>query len=328
MPVDDFHPDLRRVARWLPRAAVSRRTLNPIRLLTGLQAKRPTKAIEVKAVAATSVRVHRPAPTGHPVPALLWIHGGGYVLGTAAQDDAVCRHFARELGIIVAAVDYRLAPDHPFPAPLHDCHDALAWLARRPDVDPNRVAVGGASAGGGLAAALALLAHQRGEVRLVFQLLTYPMLDDRTAIRTDGDERHFRMWNTKANRFGWQSYLGHPPGGTAVSGLAAPARLDDLAQLLQRGSVWERVTPSTWKTSPTPSASERPASRVNSTWWRAHSTVSISCSRRLECRRSFGPHRWQPSPQPCADLPFSGNRPGRQCCRPRSDDDRAACLPP
>ncbi len=230
-PVDGFHPDLRRVARWLPRAAVSRRTLKPIRLLTGLQAKRPAKAIEVRTVGATSVRVHRPQPTAHPVPALLWIHGGGYVIGTAAQDDSVCRRFADELGIIVAAVDYRLAPEHRFPVPLHDCHDALVWLAGRSGVDPNRVAVGGASAGGGLAAALAGLAHERGEVPVAFQLLTYPMLDDRTVSRLDVDETHLRMWNTKANRFGWQSYLGETPGGTSVSGLAAPARFDDLAHL-------------------------------------------------------------------------------------------------
>jgi acetyl esterase/lipase len=228
---DDFHPDLRRVARWLPRAAVSPRTLAPVRLLAGLQAKWPTKGVEVRSVAATSVRVHRPPAMVEPAPALLWIHGGGYVMGTAVQDDAVCRHFARELGILVIAVDYRLAPEHPFPTPLHDCYDALTWLAGQPDVDPNRIAVGGASAGGGLAAALALLAHQRGEVSLAFQLLAYPMLDDRTTTRVGVDERHFRMWNTKANRFGWQSYLGRPPGGTQVDELAAPARLADLAPL-------------------------------------------------------------------------------------------------
>lgn len=230
-PVDSFHPELRRVARWLPRAAVSRRTLKPVRLLAGLQARRPTKAIEVTRVGATSVRMHRPAPTDHPVPALLWIHGGGYVMGTAVQDDAVCRRFADELGIIVAAVDYRLAPEHRFPVPLHDCHDALAWLARQPDVDPHRVAVGGASAGGGLAAALTGLAHERGEVPLAFQLLAYPMLDDRTVTRLDIDETHLRMWNTKANRFGWRSYLGEAPSGTSVSGLAAPARFDDVTHL-------------------------------------------------------------------------------------------------
>jgi acetyl esterase/lipase len=226
-----FHPDLRRVARWLPRGGISRRTLKPIRVLSGLQAKLPSKPVDVKAVAAVAVRVHRPSPTERSLPAMLWMHGGGMVMGTAAQDDAICRRFAEDLGIIVAAVDYRLAPDHQFPVPLHDCHDALVWLAQQPDVDSTRIAVGGASAGGGLAAALALLAHERGEVRLAFQLLAYPMLDDRTANRLDVDERNLRLWNVKANRFGWQSYLGQPPGGAGVSGLAAPARFDDLSQL-------------------------------------------------------------------------------------------------
>jgi acetyl esterase/lipase len=231
MDVDVFHPDLRRVARWLPRGGISRRTLKPIRLLSGLQAKLGSKGVDVKAVAAVSVRVHRPLSTEKLFPAMLWMHGGGMVMGTAAQDDAICRRFAQDLGIIVAAVDYRLAPDQTFPVPLHDCHDALVWLAQQPDVDSTRIAVGGASAGGGLAAALALLAHERGEVRLAFQLLTYPMLDDRTANRLDVDERNLRLWNVKANRFGWQSYLGHPAGGAGVSGLAAPARFDDLSQL-------------------------------------------------------------------------------------------------
>lgn len=231
MTVDAIHPDLRRVARWLPRGAVSQKTLKPVRLLSGLQARMPSKSVETEQVGSVSVRVHRPAPAGYPMAGLLWIHGGGYVMGTAAQDDAVCRHFAHELGIIVAAVDYRLAPEHRFPVPLHDCHDALVWLSHRPDVDPSRIAVGGASAGGGLAAALALLAHERGEVPLAFQLLTYPMLDDRTATRLGVDERNFRLWNTKTNRFGWESYLGDPPGSPEISGLAAPARFGDLGNV-------------------------------------------------------------------------------------------------
>jgi len=152
-------------------------------------------------------------------------------MGSAAQDDAVCRHFAEELGIGVAAVEYRLAPEHPYPVPLHDCYDALAWLVGQRYVDPTRVAVGGASAGAGLAAALALLAHERGDMPLAFQLLSYPMLDDRTANRTDIDESRLRLWNNKVNRFGWQSYTGHPPGSVDVAGLAAPARYGDLSGL-------------------------------------------------------------------------------------------------
>jgi acetyl esterase/lipase len=178
-----------------------------------------------------TVRVHRPTAGESPWPALLWIHGGGYVIGTAAQDDDLCRDLAGQLGIMVAAVDYRLAPERPFPVPLHDCYDALTWLAGRPDVDPDHLAVGGGSAGGGLAAALALLARDRGEIAPVLQLLSYPMLDDRTAVRTDIDERHLRLWSNRANRFGWEAYTGQAPGSAGISPLAAPARCDDLSGL-------------------------------------------------------------------------------------------------
>ena len=231
MDTHAFHPDLRGVARWLPRAAVGPRTLKPIRLSAGLLARMPRKGVTVQNVGRISVRVHRPVSTQERLPALLWIHGGGYVIGSAAQDDAVCRHFADSLGIVVVAVEYRLAPEHRFPVPLDDCHDTLVWLAGEPSVDPARIAVGGASAGGGLAAALALLVHERREVPLAFQLLAYPMLDDRTAQRTDIDETNFRLWNNKANRFGWESYTGRAPGSDEVSGLAAPSRHDDLSGL-------------------------------------------------------------------------------------------------
>jgi acetyl esterase/lipase len=231
MPGNEFHPDLRRIAQWLPRGAVSPRTLGPIRALTRVASLIPAKHVDVESVGPISVRVHRPESIGEPRAALLWIHRGGYVLGSAAQDDSICRHLAERLGIVVAAVDYRLAPDCRFPVPLHDCYAALTWLARQRSTDPDRIAVGGASAGGGLAAALALLAHERGELQVAFQLLSYPMLDDRTANRTDIDERMFRLWNNKANRFGWQSYTGCRPGSDGIGGLAAPARYEDLSGL-------------------------------------------------------------------------------------------------
>jgi acetyl esterase/lipase len=176
-----------------------------------------------------AVRVFRPRSGRTPAPALLWIHGGGYVTGRAAAEDRFCREAAGRLDAVVAAVDYRLAPEHPFPAALDDCYAALRWLAADPGVDPARIAIGGASAGGGLAAALALLARERGEITPACQLLVYPMLDDRTADRTDIDPRTLRVWSQRSNRFGWRSYLGqavrHPPH------LAAPARCDDLAGL-------------------------------------------------------------------------------------------------
>jgi acetyl esterase/lipase len=223
--VAPFHPDLRRVARFLPRGVVGPRTYRVSRRLAGLSRPRVASNVENLSVGLISIRLHHPpAGTRTPYGGLLWIHGGGYVIGTAAQDDALCRVVAEQLGMMVAAPDYRLAPEYPFPVPLEDCYDALVWLTSRTDIDSRRVAIGGASAGGGLAAALALLARDRGEIRPALQLLSYPMLDDRTALRTDLDERYVRLWNNKANRFGWQSYLGTMPGSATVSGLAAPAR--------------------------------------------------------------------------------------------------------
>ncbi len=170
------------------------------------------------------VRLFRPAGVEEPAPALLWIHGGGYVIGTAQQDDRLCRRFSTRLGITVASVEYRLAPEHPYPAPLEDCYSALTWLAALPSVNPWRVAIGGASAGGGLAAALALLARDRAEVTPAFQLLTYPMLDDRSSATAHNP--HYRLWNARSNHFGWTAYL-----GGADPRVAVPARRDDLGGL-------------------------------------------------------------------------------------------------
>ena len=228
MADDTFHPDLRHVARWLPRAAVGRYSLTPIRTLTQVIAARSVSDVSVESVGSISVRLHGPRSSHQPLPALLWIHGGGFVIGSAAQDDAVGRYFAEHLGIVVAAVEYRLAPEHRYPVPLEDCYDALLWLARQSHVDPDRIAIGGASAGGGLAASLALLARDRGAVHPAVQLLSYPMLDDRTVLRTDIDETNFRLWNNRANRFGWESYTGHAAGSDDVDGIAAPARNGDL----------------------------------------------------------------------------------------------------
>ncbi|MBF6204220.1 alpha/beta hydrolase [Streptomyces gardneri] len=159
---------------------------------------------------------------------MLFIHGGGYVLGTASLGDHFCRRVAARLGAVAASVEYRRAPRHRFPAPLEDCYAALRWLAAQPDVDAERIAIVGESAGGGLGAVLALLAGERAEVRPVLQALSYPMLDDRTAERTDIDPRRLRMRSQRHNRLGWRAYLG-PVANGPVPPLAAPARYVDLS---------------------------------------------------------------------------------------------------
>jgi acetyl esterase/lipase len=227
VPTSDFHPDLRRIARFIPKQVVTPVTLPIMRMGTRLMGRRTPEDVEVLTLTSgVGVRLFRPARATGMGPALLWIHGGGYVIGSAAQDDVLCRLFARELGATVASVDYRLAPEHPYPAPLEDCYSALTWLARLPSVDPARVAIGGASAGGGLAGALALLARDRAEVPLAAQLLVYPMLDDRTMDRDDLDHPGHRLWNQSSNKFGWACYL-----GDADPDVAVPARREDLRGL-------------------------------------------------------------------------------------------------
>ncbi|MCS6886670.1 alpha/beta hydrolase [Chloroflexus sp.] len=181
------------------------------------------------------VLVYRPSEAVPSLPALLWIHGGGYVLGSAEQDDAQLKTFVSELNCLVASVDYRLAPETPHPGPVEDCYAALKWLhanAETLGVDRQRIAIGGASAGGGLAAGLALLARDRGEVPVSFQLLIYPMLDDRTAVLADPHPFTGEfIWNHAANHFGWSALLGQPPGSPDVSPYAAAARAENLAGL-------------------------------------------------------------------------------------------------
>jgi acetyl esterase/lipase len=185
-------------------------------------------AKDVEALTLTSgghVRLHRPPGDVGPAPAMLWIHGGGYVAGRSQQDDQACRQFSRTLGITVASPSYRRAPEHPYPAALEDLYAALKWLVSLPSVDSRRVAIGGESAGGGLAAALAFMVRDRGEISPVLQLLSYPTLDDRT-VSNPAFARNYRLLNERGNRFGWASYL-----GGADPDVAVPARRTDLAGL-------------------------------------------------------------------------------------------------
>jgi acetyl esterase/lipase len=232
MPV--FHPDLPFYVRFLPSPTLGPRSLRLVRRLAPRD-RAPRDAPGVRASlrdvpGAGTARVFVPDGVAGPTPAMLWIHGGGYVLGSPAQDDASCVDFARRLGVTVVAPAYRLAPEHPFPAALDDLYAALRWLHADPGVRRDRVVVAGASAGGGLAAALALLARDRGELPVAFQLLVYPMLDDRTVDRAI-DGTHHRLWSAGSNRYGWTAYLGRAPGGADVPAYAAPARAGSLVGL-------------------------------------------------------------------------------------------------
>ena len=181
------------------------------------------------------VLVYIPKNASRPLPALLWIHGGGYVIGTADRDDANVKAIVQQVGCAAVSVDYRLAPETPFPGGIEDCYAALTWLheqASELGVDPGRLAIGGASAGGGLAAALGLLARDRGQVPLAFQLLIYPMIDDRTAATADPHPYTGEfVWTPQSNLFGWWALLGQNPGGDEVSPYAAAARAENLAGL-------------------------------------------------------------------------------------------------
>lgn len=182
-----------------------------------------------------TLTIYTPRAAQRPLPCIYHIHGGGYVGGAAAQLEPLHRPAAFDLNCIIVSVDYRLAPEHRFPAGIEDCYAGLAWTFANADalgIDRNRIGVMGESAGGGLAAALALLARDRGEYKLAFQHLIYPMLDDRTCVARDSNPVSGEfIWTLHNNTFGWTSLLGHEPGRDGVSPYAAPARATDLVGL-------------------------------------------------------------------------------------------------
>jgi acetyl esterase/lipase len=179
------------------------------------------------------LRVHRAKGAGGARPCVYSIHGGGYVLGSNTMDDPRLEDWCPKLGVVGVSVDYRLAPETPYPGPLEDCYRGLVWTHENADelgIDPERIGIMGVSAGGGLAAALTLLARDRGEVPVAFQLLDSPMLDDRQRTPSSrGDD--LAVWSRASNTFGWRSYLGDLYGGGDVPATAAPARATDLSGL-------------------------------------------------------------------------------------------------
>lgn len=180
---------------------------------------------------AVGIRLYRPLGPSSPLPALLYMHGGGFSLGDLDIEDRQCVRICREAGCLVVSVDHRLAPENPYPAAVHDCYGALEWVARDHQalgVAPDRLAVAGGSAGGGLAAAVALMARDRGGPPLCLQLLIYPEIDDRSDNESSGFDG-VPIFDGKAKARSWRHYLGDTKGDVPI--YAAPNRCDDLSGL-------------------------------------------------------------------------------------------------
>jgi acetyl esterase/lipase len=237
-------PELRAAALQVlsePSAPMTRANLTAIRALWVPPPLLPTPEVRLLTVPGrrgdpgVPVELIGAAPKGQLRPAILHIHGGGFVSGKARNLTAFCQQLASEFDCVVVNVDYRLAPETPYPGPVEDNYAALAWLHReasRLGVDPGRIVVMGESAGGGHAAILTLLARDRGEVPVRGQILLYPMLDDRTgATRMPPPHVGTIGWNAAANRFGWESFLGGEAGGARAPAGASPARVADLSRL-------------------------------------------------------------------------------------------------
>ncbi|MEM7298813.1 MAG: alpha/beta hydrolase [Bacteroidota bacterium] len=183
-----------------------------------------------------SMFVYRPTNQDSALPLIYWTHGGGLVVGDAQQDDLLLRNFVNELQCVVVSVEYRLAPEHPFPTPIEDIYSGLKWAFEQADklkIDPTRIIIGGASAGGGLTAALAQIVRDRKELSspLIYQLLMYPMLDNLNTMPLPEDEEDTYVWTKANNISGWKYYLGQPPQTEDLPVYASAARMDNLEGL-------------------------------------------------------------------------------------------------
>lgn len=233
--MDSIHPELRKPLKRMPSMDPRKRLFRAVgRVGPKLMRTPKLDGVSIESVQDSDfrARIYRPAvPHGA---GLLWVHGGGLVIGALKQDDQLCASTAARTGITVVSVEYRLAPEHSFPAALDDIATGWHWLLDRAadwGLDTDRLGIGGESAGGGLAAALVQRLHDSGGAQPVAQWLFAPMLDDRTATRQDLDPQAHPVWNNAFNHYGWGAYLGQPPGSAEVPAYAVPARREDLTGL-------------------------------------------------------------------------------------------------
>ena len=236
MPADRLDPDIAKAIELMPFSEMTAETAAAFRSMSfavALSDSVTRSDHRVSGDPEVVVRVHRPAGIDGPLPCLYSMHGGGYVIGSHAMDDPMFAELCPKLGMVGVSVDYRLAPDAQYPDPLEDCYRGLVWTYEHADeigVDKSRIGVGGVSAGGGLAAALALLARDRSEIPLSFQLLDCPMIDDRQVTASSRQEG-LPVWSRESNSFGWRAYLGDLYGCDDLPYTAAPARAQDLVGL-------------------------------------------------------------------------------------------------
>ncbi|MEC8428880.1 MAG: alpha/beta hydrolase [Pseudomonadota bacterium] len=239
MKTQEIRPELRKAISRVPRLPFHRPTLLPIsRLLFNTVTKTKAEAgVRVWEERDNGVRMRVIAPEQGATQgrALLWLHGGGHIAGRPNQLDDVASVFAKKLGAVVIAPYYRLAPKHPFPADLDDCFAAWQWLlvnAKTLGVNPERIAVVGNSAGGGLAASLVQRIADIGATQPAAQVLFYPMLDDRTAVDESETPKNHFIWNNLANHRAWSVYLApYRPGDRELPAYAAAGRRTDLSGL-------------------------------------------------------------------------------------------------
>ena len=234
-PSDRLDPEVAEATKLVPFGDLTVDVLPPLRVRFEMPVSDRVERTDrlVPGDPAVAARVHRAKGADGTRPCVYSMHGGGYVLGTNLLDDMRFDEWCPKLDIVGASVDYRLAPETPYPGPLEDCYRGLKWTyehAEELGIDRDRIGVMGVSAGGGLAAALCLLARERGEIPVAFQLLDQPMLDDRQ-ITPSSREDGLAVWSRDSNTFGWKAYLGDLYGRDDVPPTAAPARASDLSGL-------------------------------------------------------------------------------------------------
>ncbi|WP_057914502.1 alpha/beta hydrolase [Peribacillus muralis] len=240
---ENIHPELRDLFSVIPSMLISKESLQgmreSLRQMTSVQGNEKAETIEKyipgkKGDPDVRVLIHRPKNQTDVLPGLYYIHGGAFVMGEADLMAATCENYAVNMQCVVVNVDYRLAPEHPYPAGLEDCYAGLQWFvdyAAELKTNPDHIVVAGGSAGGGLVAALTLLARDRKGPKIAAQFPLYPMIDDRCESPSNKEITDNRVWNGISNRNSWDMYLSALDENDEVPIYAAPARAKDYSNL-------------------------------------------------------------------------------------------------